>query len=189
MPRIQLLPYDPTASVVRAVVDLLKTGVPAATGITPAGQPSWNPDTAACPAGHYLFPAGWWLYNDRRPVTEMKFPQAFVYASEDGKQKGAVLNGRWRVDLRIRLLTRKDADLTVAETIIQRLQLILTEPITLDDNTVQAPQTRLSTSTLHVFGTNRNDNFEETASGRLTDEQDHPNLELATMVDCGLTAE
>lgn len=186
MARIKKLPFDPTETLLARVVTLLQSGIADCEEITPTGQPTWSDVTTPCPEEHYLFPAGWRIYSMREPESEAKPPCVIVLCNEDAKEKSTVIENHWRLDLRVKTLIPRNIALATANAVLKRIQIVLTQPVTLDDNTVSHPQNRLSSSTLHVFGSHKQDNFEQTASARVQDEQNYPALELATTVECTL---
>ena len=189
MPRRSLLPFDPAADLLASVRRVLLAGEPGVAAITPSGQPSWStPAVTACPTGHYLFPAGWRVYLDR-DLPSAKAPMCILSVPEEGKMKSPVLGGQWAILVKILFLVKKDYSLTTLDTVLQRAQLILTETLTLDaDSSIQQPQARLSTSTLLVFGSQKWDNFDETATGELQEAEDLIDRVLAFTVTCALTA-
>jgi hypothetical protein len=186
MATINLLPYDPVSVLAARMESVLVSGIPGVASITPSGQPAWADVTGPCPAGHYLFPAGWRIYTDREPEAKVQAPCVLIAFPDDGKQRHEVLSGFWQVMVHCRLLVRRAADMAEAETVLRRMLLVLTEPVTLDAGGQQTAQARLSSAALHVHGSTRQDNFPETVAGSIKETEDLPEREFVTNVICGL---
>lgn len=183
MARLRISPLDPAAALRDSIAALIRTGVPNCASIT---DPDCNPwlEGERSPAGHYLAPdAGWGLYFDDEPE-KIQTPAILITIPDDAKFKSAAVRDQWSLQVIIELLVDRDYGETLLDAMIDRLLLVLTETLTLDDATRQIPQTRLSTSRIHLVGSRREDNFEETATGKIKDEDGHPSRALAFNVAC-----
>lgn len=181
--RIQRLPLDPTELLLDALAGIIRAGVPGCSSITGPTHVPWVAGQTS-PAGHYLVPAaGWHLFLDREPV-KVTTPALILTAPVEGKEKLEYLDSLWALSILVRGLVPRDSDVPALEAVIARLQIVLTETLTLDDTTRQTAQARLSSPALHLEGLRRADNFLQTATGKIESFEGHPEARLAFTAVC-----
>lgn len=187
MPRYRLSPYDPATALLASIATILRDGPLDCAAINPS-PPAWA-EGAACPAGHYLLPAGSHIYTDRDPDSITCDPVAIILsAPEDGKEKSDEVAGFYSITVEIIIRTRLDFSQPELDLILNAIAWILTMPIILDDTTRQQPQTLLSTDSLLVAGENWTQNFTGIGMGKMESEQGHPQRILSFAVTCALCA-
>jgi len=185
MPRYRLSPYDPASALLDSIAAVLRDGPADCADINPS-PPAWTAGTT-CPAGHYLFPEGSWLYTDRDPDSIHCEPLAVILtAPEDGKEKADEVGGFYSITVEILIRTRLDFPSDSLDSVLNAIAWILTMPIILDDTTRQQPQTRLSTSTLIVAGSDWTQNFTGLGMGKMESDNGHPQRIFSFAVTCGL---
>lgn len=185
---LSLIPQDPSPLLLAQIATRIRLGVANCSTITAPDNVPWtDPDTAS-PAEHYMVPAGYHLYVDRDPE-EMQTPAIVLTIPEQGKEKFPTLDGFWLLTVEINAYADRDHDVTALDTLMDRLLILLTSPLILDDDTISSPQSRLSTTALHVHGTRRADNFDSPAAGKLDSVSGHPHRILTFAVTCSAIAE
>lgn len=187
MATLTLLPFDPCAALLQSAAILIREGIADCDLITDPDNVAWT-EGEASPDEHFLVPeAGWHLYVDRDPE-EVDTPCIALTCPEEAKEKSAGMNGIWNVMLQVEILIDRDQDIPAMERVVDRLQILLTSPVVMNDTTVQLAQERLSTASLHVHGSRRDENFEGTATGKLDSQEGHPHRLLAIGITCSLIA-
>lgn len=183
---LRLLPFDPSDALLTAAATLLQEGI-VNWAPSPPPQPSW-PLTQACPADHFLAPEGTKMFLSTQPGKVEKTPFAILLrCPEELREKSERINGAWAVHLWADVRRQKDASDDEAAALIKRIQLLLTHPLKLADDSIQQPQARLNTEDLHVFGAHYRDNFEETAHGAIGEDDDgYPTWRFGTRITCAL---
>ncbi len=185
---ITLLPQDPTTLLLDRIAAIIRSGIADCTTITAADNVPWPADGTASPAEHYMIPPGWHLYTDRQDE-EITTPALIIAAPEDGKEKAPGLPGMWSILVQISIIGLADIAPAILDTIADRLLIVLTGPLILDDTTISLPQQRLTTATLHCHGARRTDNFETATTGKVDDQNtDHPERMLTFTVTCSRKA-
>lgn len=183
---IKLLPFDPATLLLESMARVIREGIANCDTITAPDNVAWT-EGQTSPEEHYLAPAGYSLYVDREPE-EVATPAIILTIPEDAKEKSASLDGLWSLAPQVQVIVDRDSDIDALESLLQRLQLVLTSPVILNDTTVQLAQARLSTATLKLFGLRRDENFEATATGKMTSMEGHPQRLLAFSVTCSRIA-
>lgn len=184
---ITLIPQDPSTLLLEQISAVIRLGVADCTTITAPDNVPWTDPDTACPAGHYMVPAGYHLYVDREPE-EIRTPALILTIPEQGKERSPGLDGFWLLTVEIHALCDRDQDVAAMEALMDRLIIVLTGPLTLDTAAISPPQARLSTAALHVHGTRRGDNFESPAAGKLDAMSGHPHRILTFSVICSAIA-
>lgn len=188
--RLRLLPFDPADALLASAAALIRgglTGSPAWAG-SPQPQPDWDAG-AACPADHFCCSQGTKLWIGTQGGNVKEAPLHLILSCpEEGREKSTEVKGAWALFFQAQVRTLKDTDPALAEALIARLLVLFTHPLKMEDNSIQQPQTRLSTATLHLFGSTHHNNFEETAHGKISDESsdDHPLWAFSTRITCAV---
>lgn len=187
---ITLLPQDPTTLLLDRIAAIIRDGIADCTTITAPDNVPWPSDGTPSPAEHYMLPTGWHLYTDRQDE-DITTPALIIAAPEDGKEKAPGLDGMWAILIQISIVGTADMDPpTILDTIADRLLIVLTSPLTLDDATISLPQHRLTTATLHCHGSRSADNFETATTGKVdAPHTGHPERMLTFTVTCSRKAD
>lgn len=178
---MHLLPIPPVTPLLESLARVLREGIPQIPALTPAMP--WLP-VERCPAGHPFFPQGLTLVDFMQagkvltPACEILCDeQAVTMTENDGRL--------WKVPVEIDLLWDRDIwNAPEGEQLQAILKMLLTNAITLPDNTVQTAQARLSTAGLHVWGSRDADNFTGQDFAKLTALEGHPLLSFRFTVIC-----
>lgn len=187
MSTISLIPQDPSTLLLQQIATIIREGVDDCDTITAPANVPWTDLDATSPAEHYLLPAGYSLYVDREPDT-VDTPALILTIPEQGKEKATGLDGMWLLTVEIHGIADRDQDVALLDAIMDRLIIVLTSPLTLNDATISPPQARLTTTALHVHGSRRADNFDSPAAGKLDSLTGHPRRILAFAVTCSAIA-
>ena len=185
MATLNLLPFDPCTALMESVASLIRGGVANCAAVTDPDNVAWT-EGETSPAEHYLVPeAGWHLLLDREPE-QVDHPCIILSVPEDAKEKAAGVDGFWSVQLLVRVEVESDYSIDALEAVLQRLQVVLTQALVLDDDSVQTPQARLSNSGLHIHGLRKDDNFDGASTGKVESDEGHPARLLGMAVTCSL---
>lgn len=178
---MKLLTTPPTTLLLASISRVLRDGIPEIEALTPAT--AWEAGDA-CPAGHPFFPAGLHLY-DYMQTEEITTPSCEVLCDDKAVEKSERDDRIWNIPVELDLMWSRDIwDSEEGEQLQAVLKMVLTNAITLPDETVQTAQARLSTSALHVWGTRDADNFANQSFDKLTSNEGYAFMSFSFTVTC-----
>ena len=178
---MNLLTTPPTKVLLESIARVLRDGIPQVPALTPAqawaaGQP--------CPVGHPFFPNGLTLV-DYMQVGKVHTPSCEILCDEQAATKAENDDRIWKVPVEIDLIWDRDIwEAPEGEQLQAVVKMILTNAVTLPDDTVQTAQARLSTSGLHLWGSRDGDNFTGQDFAILTALEGHPLMSFSFTVIC-----
>jgi hypothetical protein len=178
---MNLLTTPPVKPLLESIARVLREGIPQIPALTPAQ--AW-PAGQRCPVGHPFFPKGLTLV-DYMQVGRVHTPSCEILCDEQAVTKAENDDRIWRVPVEIDLLWDRDIwDGPEGEQLQAILKMILTNAVTLPDASVQTAQARLSTASLHLWGTRDGDNFTAQDFAKMTAIEGHPFLSFSFTVTC-----
>jgi hypothetical protein len=168
---MKLLTQPPISALLASIARVLREGIPEIPALTPgtawaAGDP--------CPDDHPFFPEGLRLYDYMQTDT-IVMPSCEILCDEKAVAHVANDDRIWKVPVEVDLLWDRDIwDSDDGEQLQAVVKMILTNAVTLPDETTQTAQARLSTAALHVWGQRDGDNFTPQDFDKLTNMEGHP---------------
>jgi hypothetical protein len=178
---LNLLTTPPVAALLDSIERVLREGIPEIAALTPGT--AWATGTP-CPDDHPFFPEGLRIYNYMQ-TDKIVTPSCELLSDEKATEAVDRDDRIWKIPVEVDLFWDRDIwDGPDGEQLQAVLKMILTNAITLPDDSVQTAQARLSTAALHVWGDRDADNFTGQDFDKLTANEGHPFMAFNFTVTC-----